>query len=344
MGSTTTPWDDARSWRAEPDVRVLITGAAGFLGSHLCDRFIEDGHDVIAVDNLITGARENVAHLAAHGSFTFVEHDVTHFIEVDGPLDAVLHFASPASPIDYLELPIQTLKVGSLGTHNALGLAKAKDARFLLASTSEVYGDPEIHPQSEDYWGHVNPVGPRGVYDEAKRFAEAMTMAYHRFHGVDTRIVRIFNTYGPRMRPRDGRVVSNFLVQALRGDALTIYGDGSQTRSFCFVNDEVEGIIRLFHSERSDPTNVGKPHEFTIAELAELVLEETGSDSEIEYHDLPTDDPQVRRPDISVAREILGWEPTVSLTQGLRATIPYFRALVEGRDAHARILRGGSGL
>ena len=319
-------------------MRVLITGAAGFLGSHLTDRFIEDGHDVIGVDNLITGTAENFAPHMGGDRFRFIHHDVTNFTYVEGPLDGVLHFASPASPIDYLELPIQTLKVGSLGTHNALGLAKAKGARFLLASTSEVYGDPEIHPQPETYWGNVNPVGPRGVYDEAKRFAEAMTMAYHRFHDVDTRIVRIFNTYGPRMRPADGRVVSNFLVQALRGDPITIYGDGSQTRSFCFVQDEVDGIMRLFHSDRTDPTNVGNPHEFTIRELAELVLEETGSTSVIEYHHLPTDDPKVRQPDISIARDVLGWEPAVSLRDGLRETIPYFRALVEGREARARTL------
>ncbi|MGH7701548.1 MAG: UDP-glucuronic acid decarboxylase family protein [Gemmatimonadales bacterium] len=307
-------------------MRVLITGAAGFLGSHLTDRFLADGHDVIGMDNFITGAQENLAHLAGQGRFRFVRHDVTKFIEVEGPLDGVLHFASPASPIDYLELPIQTLKVGSLGTHNTLGLAKAKGARFFLASTSEVYGDPQVHPQPESYWGHVNPVGPRGVYDEAKRFAEAMTMAYHRYHGVDTRIVRIFNTYGARMRARDGRVVSNFVVQALKGDPLTIYGDGSQTRSFCYVTDLVEGIVRLFRSDRSDPTNVGNPDEFTVRELADLVLRLTGSRSRIEQCALPVDDPKVRRPDMTLARLVLGWEPAVRLEEGLRRTIDFFQA------------------
>jgi dTDP-glucose 4,6-dehydratase len=319
-------------------MRVLITGAAGFLGSHLCDRFIADGHEVVGMDNFITGTPANIAHLIGHPRFRFVEHDVTQFIYVDGPLDGVLHFASPASPVDYLELPIQTLKVGSLGTHKTLGLAKAKGARYLLASTSEVYGDPQVHPQTEDYWGHVNPVGPRGVYDEAKRFAEAMTMAYHRYHGVDTRIVRIFNTYGPRMRPNDGRVVSNFIVQALRGDPLTIYGDGAQTRSFCYVEDEVEGIYRLFLSDRVEPTNIGNPNEFTIRELAAKVLELTGSASPIENRPLPTDDPKVRRPDISVARSVLGWEPKIPLEEGLRRTIPYFRELVEKEGAVARAM------
>jgi dTDP-glucose 4,6-dehydratase len=319
-------------------MRVLITGAAGFLGSHLCDRFIADGHEVVGMDNFITGTPANIAHLIGHPRFRFVEHDVTQFIYVDGPLDGVLHFASPASPVDYLELPIQTLKVGSLGTHKTLGLAKAKGARYLLASTSEVYGDPQVHPQTEDYWGHVNPVGPRGVYDEAKRFAEAMTMAYHRYHGVDTRIVRIFNTYGPRMRPNDGRVVSNFIVQALRGDPLTVYGDGGQTRSFCYVEDEVEGIYRLFLSDRVEPTNIGNPDEFTIRELATKVLELTGSTSRIENRPLPTDDPKVRRPDISVARSVLGWEPKIPLEEGLRRTIPYFRELVEKEGAVARAM------
>jgi len=319
-------------------MRVLITGAAGFLGSHLCDRFIADGHEVVGMDNFITGTPANIAHLIGHPRFRFVEHDVTQFIYVDGPLDGVLHFASPASPVDYLELPIQTLKVGSLGTHKTLGLAKAKGARYLLASTSEVYGDPQVHPQTEDYWGHVNPVGPRGVYDEAKRFAEAMTMAYHRYHGVDTRIVRIFNTYGPRMRPNDGRVVSNFIVQALRGDPLTIYGDGAQTRSFCYVEDEVEGIYRLFLSDRVEPMNIGNPNEFTIRELAAKVLELTGSASPIENRPLPTDDPKVRRPDISVARSVLGWEPKIPLEEGLRRTIPYFRELVEKEGAVARAM------
>jgi dTDP-glucose 4,6-dehydratase len=306
-------------------MRILITGAAGFLGSHLADRFLLEGHEVIGMDNLITGARENFAHLQGNRRFQFVLHDVSRFIQVDGPLDGVLHFASPASPIDYLELPIQTLKVGSLGTHNALGLAKAKGARFFLASTSEVYGDPQVHPQPETYWGHVNPVGPRGVYDEAKRFAEAMTMAYHRYHGIDTRIIRIFNTYGPRMRARDGRVVSNFVVQALRGEPLTIYGEGQQTRSFCYVSDEVDGIFRLFMSDHAEPTNIGNPNEFTVMQLAQLVLKLTGSNSPIEKRPLPIDDPKVRQPDITKARALLGWEPKVSLEEGLSHTIAYFR-------------------
>ncbi len=318
--------------------RVLITGAAGFLGSHLADRFLLEGFEVIGVDNFITGSPENVAELQKNDRFSFIRHDISTPLYVRGELDGVLHFASPASPVDYLELPIQTLKVGSLGTHNMLGLSLAKSARFLLASTSEVYGDPEVHPQTEGYWGNVNPVGLRGVYDEAKRFAEAMTMAYHRYHGVDTRIVRIFNTFGERMRPADGRVVSNFIVQALRGEPLTIYGDGSQTRSFCYVEDEVEGIFRLFHSDRTDPTNIGNPHEFTIAELADLVIEETGSDSGIESLPLPEDDPKVRRPDISVAMDVLGWEAITTLHEGLRKTIPYFRELVESTDARARTL------
>lgn len=310
-------------------MRVLITGAAGFLGSHLADRFLEEGHQVIGMDNMITGTPDNVAHLFGHEEFTFVEYDVTNYIYVQGELDGVLHFASPASPVDYLELPIQTLKVGSLGTHKALGLAKEKQARFLLASTSEVYGDPEVHPQAEDYWGHVNPIGPRGVYDEAKRFAEAMTMAYHRFHGIDTRIVRIFNTYGPRMRPADGRVVSNFIVQALRGEALTVYGDGSQSRSFCYVSDQVEGIYRLFHSEETGPVNVGNPDEFTVRELADIVVEETGCDAGVRYLPLPEDDPKVRQPDVSRARSLLDWEPAVGLHEGLGRTVGYFRQLQE---------------
>ncbi|HET6764459.1 MAG TPA: UDP-glucuronic acid decarboxylase family protein [Longimicrobiaceae bacterium] len=316
-------------------MRVLITGAAGFLGSHLCERFLGGGYHVVGMDNFLTGRPENIVHLLGRRDFHFVEHNVTDFIYVDGPLDGVLHFASPASPIDYLEMPIPTLKVGSLGTHKALGLAKAKGARFLLASTSEVYGDPQVHPQPETYWGHVNPVGPRGVYDEAKRFAEAMTMAYHRFHGMETRIVRIFNTYGPRMRPSDGRVVSNFIVQALRGEPLSVYGEGSQTRSFTYVDDLVEGIWRLFHSDRAEPTNIGNPGEFTVRELAELVLAKTGSTSEIAFHPLPEDDPKVRKPDIAVARAVLGWEPTVSLDEGLDRTIPYFRAVVDGERAKA---------
>ncbi len=307
-------------------MRVLITGAAGFLGSHLTDRFLADGHQVVGMDNFITGRSENLAHLTGHPGFTFHQHDVTRFIAVDGALDGVLHFASPASPRDYLELPIQTLKVGSLGTHNALGLAKATGARFLLASTSEVYGDPLVHPQPESYWGNVNPVGPRGVYDEAKRFAEAMTMAYHRFHGIDTRIVRIFNTYGPRMRHHDGRVVSNFIVQALDGAPLTMYGDGSQTRSFTYVDDLVEGITRLFHGGSSEPTNIGNPVEFTVQELAERVLRLTGSASPIVREPLPVDDPKVRQPDITRARALLGWEPVVPLELGLEKTIAYFRA------------------
>jgi dTDP-glucose 4,6-dehydratase len=309
-------------------MRLLVTGAAGFLGSHLVDKLLAEGHEVIGMDNFITGSEANLAHLAGNRRFDFIKHDVSRFISVDGPLEGVLHFASPASPVDYLELPIQTLKVGSLGTHNGLGLAKAKGARFFLASTSEVYGDPQVHPQPETYWGHVNPVGPRGVYDEAKRFAEAMTMAYHRFHGIDTRIVRIFNTYGPRMRARDGRVVSNLVVQALRGEPLTIYGDGSQSRSFCYVSDLIDGIYRLFTSTRVDPTNIGNPIEFTVLQLAKLVKEMTGSSAEIIHRPLPIDDPKVRQPDISVARRVLSWEPAVPLREGLVRTIEYFRTIV----------------
>jgi dTDP-glucose 4,6-dehydratase len=308
-------------------MRVLITGAAGFLGSHLCDRFLADGHRVVGLDNFITGHPDNIAHLMGNDRFEFIRHNISTYTYVPGHLDGVLHFASPASPVDYLEHPIPTLKVGALGTHNALGLAKAKGARFFLASTSEVYGDPLVHPQHEGYWGNVNPVGPRGVYDEAKRFAEAMTMAYHRYHGLDTRIVRIFNTYGPRMRPRDGRVVSNFIVQALRGEPLTVYGDGSQTRSFCYVSDEVEGIYRLFLSDDPNPMNIGNPAEYTVRELAELVLELTGADVPIVTCPLPEDDPKVRRPDITRARTVLGWEPKVSLREGVAATIAYFRSL-----------------
>ena len=306
-------------------MRVLITGVAGFLGSHLADRFIGAGHDVVGMDNFVTGSPDNLAHLTGNKRFAFYEHNVTSFIYVQGPLDGVLHFASPASPRDYLELPIQTLKVGSLGTHKALGIAKAKGARFLLASTSEVYGDPLVHPQPEGYWGNVNPVGPRGVYDEAKRFAEALTMAYHRYHGLDTRIVRIFNTYGPRMRVRDGRVVSNFIVQALKGEPITVYGDGSQTRSFTYVDDLVDGIVRLFERGTSEPVNVGNPNEFTVLQLAQLVLEQTGSASQIVREPLPQDDPQVRQPDITRARSLLGWQPAVELEQGLATTIAYFR-------------------
>jgi dTDP-glucose 4,6-dehydratase len=315
---------------------VLITGAAGFLGSHLTDRFLAEGHEVVGVDNFITGHPDNIAHLIGQPRFRFVQHDVTTFVYVEGPLDGVLHFASPASPIDYLELPIQTLKVGSLGTHKTLGLAKAKGARYFLASTSEVYGDPQVHPQPESYWGHVNPVGPRGVYDEAKRFAEALTMAYHRYHTVDTRIVRIFNTYGPRMRARDGRVVSNFVVQALKGEPLTIYGDGSQTRSFCFVSDLVDGLYRLFLSERTEPTNIGNPHEFTVRQLADRVLALTGSKSQVVERPLPVDDPQVRQPDITRARQTLGWEPKIALDDGLQRTIVYFRQVVSQELAASR--------
>lgn len=306
-------------------MRVLVTGVAGFLGSHLCDALIAEGHTVIGLDNFLTGSTENLDHLNGNPRFEFRRHDMSQYISVDGTLDAVFHFASPASPVDYLRLPIHTLKVGSLGTHNALGLAKAKGAQFFLASTSETYGDPQVHPQPESYWGHVSPVGPRGVYDEAKRFAEAMTMAYHRSHGIDTRIARIFNTYGPRMRPDDGRVISNFIVQALRGEPLTVYGHGSQTRSFCFVDDEIAGLMLLFHKGTPDPTNIGNPGEFTVNELAELVLELTGSKSPVEYHPLPIDDPQVRCPDISKARAELGWEPKVTLREGLEQTIDYFR-------------------
>jgi dTDP-glucose 4,6-dehydratase len=316
-------------------MRILITGAAGFLGSHLCDRFLAEGYSVVGMDNFITGSPANIEHLRGNPAFEFIEHNVSTHIDVPGALNGVLHFASPASPVDYLELPIQTLKVGSLGTLNTLGVAKAKGARYLLASTSEVYGDPEVHPQREDYWGHVNPIGPRGVYDEAKRFAEAMTMAYHRYHHVDTRIIRIFNTYGPRMRPGDGRVVSNFIVQALRGDPLTVYGDGSQTRSFCYASDEVDGIWRLFNSDEHEPVNIGNPNEFTILELAELVIELTGSASQIDWRPLPVDDPKVRRPDITKARARLGWEPRVQLREGLERTIPYFRTTLEADGAAA---------
>ncbi|HYV98222.1 MAG TPA: UDP-glucuronic acid decarboxylase family protein [Gemmatimonadaceae bacterium] len=307
-------------------MRILITGAAGFLGSHLCERFLAEGNSVVGLDNFITGRPDNIAHLIGRDGFSFVRHDISQFTYVAGDLDGILHFASPASPVDYLQFPIQTLKVGALGTHNALGIAKAKGARLLLASTSEVYGDPLEHPQRESYWGNVNPIGPRGVYDEAKRFAEAITMAYHRYHGVDTRIVRIFNTYGPRMRPNDGRVVSNFIVQALKGEPLTIYGDGSQSRSFCYVDDEVDGIYRLFMRGDHDPVNIGNPAEYTVRQLADMVLELTGSSSKIEARPLPVDDPKVRRPDISRAQTLLGWEPQVPVREGLARTIEHFRA------------------
>jgi dTDP-glucose 4,6-dehydratase len=308
--------------------RVLITGGAGFIGSHLCERFLADGSEVICMDNLVTGSADNVAHLFSDRRFTFIQQDVTNYVYVKGPLDAILHFASPASPVDYLELPIQTLKVGSLGTHKTLGLAKEKGARLLLASTSEVYGDPLVHPQHEDYWGNVNPIGPRGVYDEAKRFAEAITMAYRRTHGVQTRIVRIFNTHGPRMRLNDGRVVPNFIAQALRGEPMTVYGDGSQTRSFCYVSDLVEGIVRLLRSEHPGPINCGNPMEVTILEFAERIKALTGSASPIVFEPLPEDDPKVRQPDITRARTLLGWEPQVGLDDGLRRTIDYFRTRV----------------
>jgi nucleoside-diphosphate-sugar epimerase len=300
--------------------RIVVTGGAGFLGSHLCDSLLARGDEVVAIDNLATGRLQNIEHLFGRAGFTYVRHDVSGYVWVPGRVDAVLHFASPASPKDYLEMPIQTLKVGSLGTHNCLGLAKDKDARFLLASTSEVYGDPSIHPQPESYWGNVNPVGPRGVYDEAKRFAEAMTMAYHTHHGLEVRIVRIFNTYGPRMRPTDGRAVSNFLVAALHGKPITVYGDGSQTRSFCYVDDEVRGFLALLDSELVGPVNIGNPGEFTVLELAELVIEVTNSDSDIVYEPLPVDDPTQRRPDISRARNELGWEPRIDLREGLTRT------------------------
>ena len=313
-------------------MRILVTGGAGFIGSHLCDRLLADGHQVIAMDNLSTGSVDNIAHLAGHERFHFVKHDVTNYIFVEGHLDAVLHLASLASPVDYLNYPIPTLKVGALGTHKTLGLAMVKGARFLLASTSEVYGDPLVHPQPEDYWGNVNPIGPRGVYDESKRFAEALTMAYHRYHGVDTRIARIFNTYGPSMRLDDGRVVPNFVCQALRGEPLTVYDDGSRTRSFCYISDMVEGLVRLFNSGETTPVNLGNPDEMTILEFAHKVLELTGSSSPITFiaptDERTADDPKVRCPNIGKARRVLGWEPRVSLEEGLRQTIEYFRERV----------------
>ncbi|MDZ4845317.1 MAG: UDP-glucuronic acid decarboxylase family protein [Chitinophagales bacterium] len=307
--------------------RVLITGAAGFLGSHLCDRFIKEGCEVIAMDNLITGSLRNIEHLFKLKQFEFYHHDVSKFVFVPGKLDYILHFASPASPIDYLKIPIQTLKVGSLGTHNLLGLAKAKGARIIVASTSEVYGDPLVHPQTEDYWGHVNPIGPRGVYDEAKRFQEAITMAYHRFHGLETRMVRIFNTYGPRMRLNDGRVLPAFIGQAIRGEDLTVFGDGSQTRSFCYVDDLVEGIYRLLLSDYAGPVNIGNPTEITIKEFGEEIIKLTGTKQKLVFKDLPTDDPKQRKPDITLARKELGWEPKVSRQEGLKITYEYFKQL-----------------
>jgi dTDP-glucose 4,6-dehydratase len=319
--------------------RVLITGAAGFLGSHLSDRFIKEGYQVVGMDNLITGDMRNIEHLMKLPNFEFYHHDVSKYVHVSGPIDEILHFASPASPIDYLKIPIQTLKVGSLGTHNLLGLAKEKGARILVASTSEVYGDPMVHPQTEEYWGNVNPVGPRGVYDEAKRFQEAITMAYHTYHGVETRIVRIFNTYGPRMRLNDGRALPAFIGQALRGEDLTVFGDGSQTRSFCYVDDLVEGIFRLLKSDYAGPVNIGNPVEITIKQFAEEIIKLTGTDQKIIYKDLPKDDPKQRQPDISLAKKLLGWEPKVSREEGLRITYEYFKSLPEEdlyREAHGR--------
>lgn len=309
--------------------KVLITGAAGFLGSHLCDRFLKEGYFVIGMDNFITGDIKNLNHLNDVPNFEFIEHDVTEFINIDGKLDYILHFASPASPIDYLKIPIQTLKVGSLGTHNLLGLAKAKKARILIASTSEVYGDPLVHPQTEDYYGNVNTIGPRGVYDEAKRFQESITMAYHRFHGLETRIVRIFNTYGPRMRLNDGRVIPAFMGQALRGEDLTIFGDGRQTRSFCYVDDQIEGIYRLLLSDYSYPVNIGNPHEISIKDFAEEIIKLTGTNQKIVYKELPIDDPLQRQPDISLAKKLLNWQPTVERGQGMKITFDYFKSLTK---------------
>lgn len=308
--------------------RVLITGAAGFLGSHLCDRFMKEGFEVIGMDNLLTGSMDNISHLMPKSNFHFYHHDVSTYVHVPGELDYILHFASPASPLDYLEMPIQTLKVGSLGTHNLLGLAKAKEARFMIASTSEVYGDPLVHPQSEEYWGNVNPIGPRGVYDEAKRFQEAMTMAYHTYHKMETRIVRIFNTYGPRMRVNDGRALPAFFSQAIKGDDISVFGDGSQTRSFCYVDDQIEGIYRLLLSDYSLPVNIGNPEEISILEVAQEIVAMTDSSSKISYQDLPVDDPKVRQPDITKAREILGWEPKVERSEGFRRTYEYFKSVI----------------
>ncbi len=309
--------------------KILITGAAGFLGSHLCDRFIKEGYKVIGMDNFITGDKKNLQHLSDNPNFQFIDHDVTEFIKIEGDLDYILHFASPASPIDYLKIPIQTLKVGSLGTHNLLGLAKDKKARILIASTSEVYGDPLVHPQTEDYYGNVNTIGPRGVYDEAKRFQESITMAYHTFHGVETRIVRIFNTYGPRMRLNDGRVIPAFMGQALRGEDLTVFGDGSQTRSFCYVDDQVEGIYRLLLSDYVYPVNIGNPHEITISDFAEEIIKLTGTTQKVIYKDLPVNDPMQRQPDITLAKKLLGWEPKVDRAEGMKITFDYFKSLTE---------------
>ena len=309
--------------------KILITGAAGFLGSHLCDRFIKEGYKVIGMDNFITGDKKNIAHLSKNTNFQFIEHDITEFIKIEEELDYILHFASPASPIDYLKIPIQTLKVGSLGTHNLLGLAKAKNARILIASTSEIYGDPLVHPQTEDYYGNVNTIGPRGVYDEAKRFQESITMAYHRFHGVETRIVRIFNTYGPRMRLNDGRVIPAFMGQALRGEDLTVFGDGSQTRSFCYVDDQVEGIYRLLLSDYVEPVNIGNPHEITIKDFAEEIIKLTGATQKVIYKDLPVNDPLQRQPDITLAKKLLGWEPKVDRKEGMKITYDYFKSLTK---------------
>ena len=307
--------------------KVVVTGGAGFLGSHLCDKLLYEGFEVVCIDNLITGDTDNIAHLSGNENFSFVKHDVTNYIFLPGKVDFILHFASPASPVDYLQLPIQTLKVGSLGTHKALGLAKEKNARFLLASTSEVYGDPTVHPQNENYWGNVNPIGPRGVYDEAKRFAEAITMAYQRYHGLETRIVRIFNTYGPRMRKNDGRALPNFIQQALTGKPITIYGDGKQTRSFCYISDQVEGLFKLLLSDENEPVNIGNPEEISVQSIAEEIVKLTGSKSEIIYEELPVDDPKVRQPDISKAKQKLGWEPKVSREDGLQKTIDYFKSI-----------------
>ncbi len=307
--------------------KAVVTGGAGFLGSHLCDKLLNEGFEVVCIDNLITGNTNNISHLSGNDKFSFVKHDVTNYIFLPGKIDFILHFASPASPVDYLQLPIQTLKVGSLGTHKALGLAKEKNARFLLASTSEVYGDPNVHPQNENYWGNVNPIGPRGVYDEAKRFAEAITMAYQRYHGLETRIARIFNTYGPRMRKNDGRALPNFIQQAITGKPITVYGDGKQTRSFCYISDQVEGLFKLLVSEENEPVNIGNPEEISVKSIAEEVIKLTGSRSKIVYEDLPVDDPKVRQPDISKAKEKLSWEPKIQRGEGLQKTIDYFKSI-----------------